>query len=340
MNMPTRALGASGLTVSRLALGSWRTFERISRDEGVAVLNAAREAGISFLDDARYDDETGTAPIPTGYSEIVFGEVFRASGWPRDEVVVANKLWWEFWPEQDAAAELDASLRRMGLDHVDVIYAESLPEGLPLDAAMEQIVGLIEAGKARAWGVLNWSADQVLEAAQIADMARGPAPAAAQLPYSLIKRDVVEDDQLVRALAAANTAVVASYALAGGLLTGKYADEAPAAAGGGPAAGDASGAAPQVRHAEAGKDPRFAEAVAAGREVAALAAELQVEPAALALAFPLLNTAVASVLFGATRPDQIHADIAALDLAESLDEDTAARLRAIGAPRDLEVTAG
>ncbi|GAA0259952.1 aldo/keto reductase [Cryptosporangium japonicum] len=321
--MPTRSLGASGLTVSRLALGSWRTFERMTRDEGVAVLQAAREAGITFLDDARYDDETGTAPLPTGYSEVVFGEVFRASGWPRDEVVIANKLWWEFWPEQDAAAELDASLRRMGLDHVDVIYAESLPPGLPLDAAMEQIVGLIEAGKARAWGVLNWTADQVLEAAQIADMARRPAPAAAQLPYSLVQRDVVEDDQLIRALAAANTAVVASYALAGGVLTGKY------------DSGDQRG-----RHPEAASDARWADAVAAGREVAALAAELQVAPAALALAFPLLNPAVAAVLFGATRPDQIEADVAALELAESLDEDTAARLRAIGAPRDAEVTAG
>ncbi|WP_169745098.1 aldo/keto reductase [Cryptosporangium arvum] len=322
--MPTRSLGASGLTVSRLALGSWRTFERIPRDAGVAVLQAAREAGITFLDDARYDDETGSAPLPTGYSEIVFGEVFRASGWDRDDVVIANKLWWEFWPEQDAAAELDASLRRMGLDHVDVIYAESLPAGLPLDAAMEQIGGLIEVGKARAWGVLNWTADQVLEAAQIADMARSPAPAAAQLPYSLVQRDVVEDDQLIRALNAANTAVVASYALAGGVLTGKY--------------GEAG--APAGRHPEAAGDPRWADAVAAGREVAALAAELEVAPAALALAFPLLNPAVAAVLFGATRPDQIQADVAALELAESLDEDTAARLRAIGAPHDVEVTAG
>ena len=322
--MPTRALGASGLTVSRLALGSWRTFERITRDQGVAVLQAARDAGITFLDDARYDDETGAAPLPTGYSEVVFGEVFRASGWPRDEVIVANKLWWEFWPEQNAADELDASLRRMGLDHVDLIYAESLPSGLPLDAAMEQIAALIEAGKARAWGVLNWTADQVLAAAQIADMARGASPAAAQLPYSLVQRDVVEDDQLVRALAAANTAVVASYALAGGVLTGKY----------------DSGVADQVRHPEAKTDPRWADAVAAGREVAVLAAELQVDPAALALTFPLLNQAVAAVLFGATRPEQIRADVAALELVENLDEDTVARLRAIGAPRDAEVTAG
>ena len=75
--MEKRALGSSRLDVSRLALGSWRTFERIPREDGLAVMTAAREHGISFLDDARYDDETGNAPIPTGYSEVLFGELFR-----------------------------------------------------------------------------------------------------------------------------------------------------------------------------------------------------------------------------------------------------------------------
>ena len=66
MDMPRRPLGRSGFEVSRLSLGSWRTFERISRDAGLAVMRAARAAGINFLDDARYNDETGNAPIPTG----------------------------------------------------------------------------------------------------------------------------------------------------------------------------------------------------------------------------------------------------------------------------------
>jgi aryl-alcohol dehydrogenase-like predicted oxidoreductase len=99
------------------------------REQGVAVMRAAREAGIDFLDDARYDDDTGTAPIPTGYSEVVFGELFRASGWGREEVVVANKLWWEFWPEQERAGELDASLQRMGLEHLDLAYFREAARG-------------------------------------------------------------------------------------------------------------------------------------------------------------------------------------------------------------------
>src|SRR6266496_5535719 len=74
-DIPRVALGASGIEVSRLALGSWRTFERIGREQGIRVMRAARDAGITFLDDARYNDETGRAPIPTGYSEVVFGEL-------------------------------------------------------------------------------------------------------------------------------------------------------------------------------------------------------------------------------------------------------------------------
>ncbi len=104
-------------------------------------MRAARDAGINFLDDARYNDETGSAPIPTGYSEVLFGELFRSAGWKRDETIVSNKLWWEFWPEQDAAAELDGSLGRMGFDYIDVIYANPPPEDLSLDEMVGSVNG-------------------------------------------------------------------------------------------------------------------------------------------------------------------------------------------------------
>src|SRR5215471_6788875 len=131
--MDRRPLGSSQLHASRLSLGSWRTFERIGRERGLAVMRAARDQGINFLDDARYNDETGTAPIPTGYSEVLFGELFRAAGWDRAETIVSNKLWWEFWPEQSAAAELDGSLARMGFDYIDLIYANPPPDDLGVD---------------------------------------------------------------------------------------------------------------------------------------------------------------------------------------------------------------
>jgi aryl-alcohol dehydrogenase-like predicted oxidoreductase len=297
-SLPKRSLGRSGIEVSCLALGSWRTYERMSREDGIAVMRAARESGIDFLDDARYNDETGRAPLPSGYSEVVFGELFRAAGWVRDEVTVANKLWWEFWPEQTAAEELDASLGRMGLDHVDLIYSEPPPEGLDLQALVQQVVGLIGAGKARVWGMLNWTPAQIDEGARVAGELGMPGPCAAQLPYSLVRRDWVEDPAQVEALSAAGASVVSSYTLAGGTLTGKY-------------AGDEGG-----RMEASRDDPEWRHAFKTGEELRELAAQNGESPASLAIAFALANPLVASVLFGATRPEQIQQNLAAVEVLD------------------------
>jgi L-glyceraldehyde 3-phosphate reductase len=313
--VPLVPLGRSGIEVSRLALGSWRTYERISREQGVRVMRAAREAGINFLDDARYNDETGQAPVPTGYSEMVFGELFRAAGWRRDETVVSNKLWWEFWPEQTPAQELAGSLGRMGLDHVDLIYSEVPPEGVPLEDAIGMITGLIAAGTARAWGTLNWTPEQMERAWQIAGREGGPGPVATQPPYSLVRRELVEDPAMRRLAADRGVAIVASYTLAGGVLTGKYDVD--------PGTGRAAGLLDQ---------PRYAPGVTAGRELAALAAETGTTPANLAMAFALLEPSVAVVLFGATRPEQVRANLGALELAARLTPGERDRLTAIGAP--------
>lgn len=290
--MERRALGRSDLRVTTLALGSWRTFERIPRERGAEVMRAARELGIAFLDDARYNDETGTAPIPTGHSEVVFGELFRAAGWVRDEVVVANKLWWEFWPGQSAQQELDGSLGRMGFDHVDLIYAERLPAGLAVPDAVRAVAELVRLGKARAWGVLNWPAARIAEAAAFAAAEGLPGPCAAQLPYSLLRRSPVEDPDVVTALREGGVSVVASAVMEGGALTGRSV----------------------LRDDRATDEMRRA-----GARVREVAEGIGLPAAALAIAFALANPDVASVLFGASRPEQIAENAAALSVtAEQL----------------------
>jgi aryl-alcohol dehydrogenase-like predicted oxidoreductase len=299
--------------VSIFALGSWRTFERISRDQGLAVMRAARDAGITFLDDARYNDETGQAPMPTGYSEVVFGELFRAAGWIRDEVVVANKLWWEFWPEQDAAGELDASLGRMGLDHVDLIYTMPAPDGLPLEDLVQQVAALVTSGRARAWGIGNWTAVDLTEAVRVARELGVVLPVAAQLPYSLVRRDWVEDPAMERVLGDAGMGLVASYVLAGGTLTGKYLEA------------DATGRAVED-HSTA-----IAEGKQRAAAVVALAEEWGVTPANLAFCFALAHPRLSSVLFGSTSAAQVRANVASLDVFNSLDADQLARLHQLAA---------
>jgi L-glyceraldehyde 3-phosphate reductase len=314
-DLSPRPLGSSGLDVSALSLGSWRTFERLPPETGVAILRAARDEGISFFDDARYNDETGHAPLPTGYSEVLFGELFRGAGLRRDKTVVANKLWWEFWPEQSAAAELDGSLQRMGFGHVDLIYANPPPAGLEVADLVADVGALIAAGKARAWGLVNWPADLCGQAVGAAAGLAIAPPCAIQLPYSLVQRSWVEDTTMKQAVTRAGAGVVASFCLVGGALTGKY------------RSGGAAG-----RLAGTLTEPRFAPAIAAAGELAGLAESLHTTPAALALAFPFTNPDVTSVLFGATSAEQLRANCAAVALWDRLGPGDIAALLRIGRP--------
>src|SRR3954453_3931549 len=292
--MELRRLGTSELEVSAFALGSWRTYETIPREQAVAVLGAAREHGITFLGVARYNDSTGPAPIPTGYSEVVFGEVFRASGWPRDEVTIGEKLWWEFWPEQTAAQELDGSLERTGLDQVDFLYSDPPPTELAMEEVVSAIGGLLAGGKARAWGIVNWPAERIAEAGRCAREQGVPTPCAAQLPYSLAQRSPGEDECMRTALAGCQASVVASFVLAGGILSGKY------------ARGE------RGRMAGEEQDPRFAGAHRVAERLRELADEWGIAPATLAMAFAVRRPGVATVLFGATRPEQVAENVRAL----------------------------
>jgi aryl-alcohol dehydrogenase-like predicted oxidoreductase len=314
MTLQRHPLGSSSLEVSSVALGSWRTFERLPREQALAVMRHARECGIAFLDDARYDDESGTAPVRTGYSEIVFGELFRAAGYGRDDVVVSEKLWWEFWPEQSAAAELDDSLMRLGFDYVDLIYAIRLPQQLSVDQAVAEVARLLRAGKARAWGVAMWEAKDI-EAATRAAAAEGiDPPCAAQMGYSIVSREHATTAPMLDALHTAHAGLVAASSLEGGLLTGKYSDKREAG-----------------RLGASARSPEYARALRAGEELRGLAHEWGTSAAALAVAFALDHPLIASVLLGATHPEQLDETIAGVTLRAQLSNSERAQLHDVGA---------
>jgi aryl-alcohol dehydrogenase-like predicted oxidoreductase len=298
--------------VSVVSLGSWLTFEHIPHEDGLAVMHAAREAGIDFLDDARYDDHSGTAPIPTGWSEVVFGELFRGAGWVRDDVVVANKAWLEFWPGQSVAEEVGASLDRMGFDRIDLLYTAAPPDGYAMGDLVVDMDALVTAGTVRAWGFLNCAADVLRDACETARDRHLAMPSAVQLPYSVVARDWVEDPAMISVLDEFGVAVVASATLAGGALTGKYRD--PFATG---------------RLAGARDAARLDRALAAVQQLDVIGAGVGATPAQLAIAFALLNEHVASVLIGATHPEQIQENAGAAAVLDRLDVDRRTSLREI-----------
>lgn len=298
--------------MSVMSLGSWRTFERIPRDQGVEVMRAARDAGINFLDDARYNDETGTAPIPTGYSEVVWGELFRAAGWARDEVVVANKLWWEHWPTEDAVTELTGSLGRMQLTHVDLIYAMR-PPAMSVRDVVEQVGRVLDAGLAHHWGTGMWNAHDHLEALDACDAAGVPTPVAAQMATSLVDHAGPSDPEMQRAFERGGIGLVASYVLAGGTLTGKY-----AIGGDGRASSDDTPVITRGKHAAEG--------------VVRLAQEWGVPPSHVAFAYAFQHPALASVVFGSSTAAQLRENVEAWETFVGLTEPQRAAVMALEEP--------
>ncbi|MFP4512458.1 MAG: aldo/keto reductase [Acidimicrobiales bacterium] len=197
------------------------------------------------------------------------------------------------------------------MDHVDLIYSMPPPEGLPVADLVAQVVGLVSSGRARAWGIGNWRAPMLAEAVEVCRAEGFPLPCAAQLPYSLVTRDWVEDEQMAALLATGETGLVASYVLAGGVLSGKY------------LRGE-SGRADDISRMDPSREAE------AARALDDLAGEWGVPAPQLALAFALTHPHLASLLFGATTPGQLRENLGALSVVDSLDADQLARLRAVG----------
>jgi aryl-alcohol dehydrogenase-like predicted oxidoreductase len=306
-----RQLGHSGLQVSALALGSWLTYEFMDQQAALAVIERAVAAGINFLDDARYDDRTGNAPLATGYSEVLFGRLLRQLGQKRSELVIANKLWYQFYPDESPEAELDGSLSRLQMDYLDLVYCVPPPAGLSVTEMVRQMDALIQTGKLRHWGILNWSPAQIEEAWQTAQREGLASPCAAQLAYSLLSRSPAEDAAARQLFDTAEIGIVASYSLHGGLLTGKYNRQ------------EANGRfSPDTINKMQEKGM-----LAQVEPVIALARQIGCTPAQLALAYCLKNEQVASLLFGATSVSQVEENLQTLDLLPRLDEAVLSQLR-------------
>ena len=309
--MEYRQLGSSDLEVSAFSLGSWLTYEFMTEEESLAVISRALDASINFLDDARYNDRTGHAPMKSGYSEVVFGRLLRKGGWPRTDLIIANKLWYEFYPEESPEAELDGSLSRLQLDHMDLVYCVRPPEGLPVAEMVRQMDALIQTGKLRQWGILNWSAAEIEEAWRVANTEGLTTPCAAQLAYSLLHRSEVEEAGTPELFEKMGISIVASYSLHGGLLTGKYNQ-----------AGDDGRFSPD--DIEAMRQKAMLEKVS---KVIAVAQEVDCTPAQLALAYCLKNPQVASVLFGATKVSQVEENLQTLAILPRVTQDVMAKLQ-------------
>lgn len=323
--MQYRRLGRSGLQVSALSLGSWVTYaNQVQVDAAVELMAAARDAGVNFFDNAEV--------YANGQSETVMGEALRRLGWARLDYVVSTKFFWGL--DREGAGinrrdtlnrkylmqAIDGSLRRFGLEHIDLVYCHRPDPHTPIEETVWAMSDLITQGKALYWGTSEWSAADIRAAWDIAERYHLHKPVMEQPQYHLFHRQRVEQEY-ARLYEDLGLGLTTWSPLASGLLTGKYQHGIPA---------DSRGALDSLAFLrEQLTDPARNAAVAA---LAPIAAELDATPAQLAIAWVVRHPQVSSVITGASRLSQLQANLGALAVAERLTPDVLARIDAVTAP--------
>lgn len=286
------------LDVSAIGLGCNQLGTRCDADESRAIIHRALDLGITLFDTA---EEYGN-----GNSEAVLGAALRGR---RQQAVIATKFagfWQEAYSPGKAGAtaitrSVEASLKRLGTDYIDLYQLHFPDPDTPIDETLGALEGLIRSGKVREIGCCNFSAEQIGDAANCAaDMKTTPF-ASAQNRFNLLRQEVAET--VLPACAAHGLAFLPYFPLAAGLLTGKYRiGEAPAA----DTRMGSSYVAPEV----AAKVLR-PEALGKVEHLRHFAAERGHTVATLAIAWLLANPQVASVIAGATRSEQVAANVQA-----------------------------
>jgi voltage-dependent potassium channel beta subunit len=316
--MEYRRLGRTGIKVSVLSFGSWVTFDtQVAVDAAVECMQAARDAGCNFFDNAE--------AYAGGRSEEIMGEALRRLGWPRWSYVLTTKLFWGLHDDVNMRNTLnrkyllqaiDGSLERFGLDFVDVLYCHRADPETTIEETVRAMSDIVSSGKALYWGTSEWSAAEISEAIAVAERHHLHKPVTEQPQYNLLERERVEREYAGLFRDHGYGATTWSP-LASGLLTGKYRDGIPQ---------DSRGALPDYGWlAEQITDP---ESLAKVEKLRPVADELGCTLAQLALAWCTTNPNVSTVITGASRVSQVVENFAALDVIPALTPDVLSRIDA------------
>lgn len=319
-SMVYRRCGRSGLKLPAISLGLWHNFGGVDAFENMrAMLCRAFDLGVTHFDLAN-----NYGP-PYGSAEENFGRALRADlqAW-RDQMIVSTKAGYDMWPgpygdwgsRKYLLASLDQSLRRMGLEYVDIFYSHRPDSSTPLEETMGAVAQAVRAGKALYAGISNYKADDTKRAARLLrDM--GAPCLIHQARYSMFDRWV--EDGLLETLGEEGAGCIAFSPLAQGLLTEKYLHGIPQ----GSRASKAHGF---LRPAQV-----TPEKLARVSRLSALAAARGQTLAQLALAWVLRKPQMTSVLIGASSIAQIEENVKTLERLSFTDDELKA-IEAILAP--------
>ncbi|KAL6709324.1 hypothetical protein ACN47E_001731 [Coniothyrium glycines] len=323
--MEYRFMGKSGLQISAISLGGWLTYGgHVGDDNTFACLKAAFDAGVNFFDCAE-----GYAG---GESEKVMGRAIKHFGWNRNDIVVSTKIYWGSHNSALPAPRskinnlglsrkhlieaTDASLARLQLAYVDVLYAHRPDRHTPVEETVRAFNHLIATGKTLYWGTSEWLASEIEQACAVADRLGLIGPIVEQPGYSLLRREKVDEEFANADLYARRGLGLTIFSpLQGGLLTGKYVDGVP-----------------EDSRLRTSDDPYIQSVIKTVgsdawnaqqdkiRKLMDVAKRLDTDVATLSMAWVLSNQNVSSAITGASRPEQIFQTVKAVGVYRKLDQ--------------------
>ena len=318
--MEYRYLGSSGLQVSAISLGGWVTLShQMEQDLAYEIMQAAFNGGINFFDNSE--------SYGYGKSETVMGIVIRKAGWKRSEFVVSTKIFWggeginQIGLSRKHILEgAEAALARYQLDYVDLIFCHRPDIHTPVEESVRAMTYLVNSGKALYWGTSEWSAAQIMEAYAVARREHLIPPQMEQPEYSMFRRERVEREY-AHLYTEIGLGTTVWSPLAGGLLTGKYNKGIP------------EGSRATIEEYEWLRERYESEQALLNiekvKKLAPIAEELGCTMAQLALAWCLKNPNVSTAITGASRPEQVVENMAALDVVDKLTGDVVVRIEEI-----------
>ncbi len=307
--MEYRHLGRSGLQVSALSLGGWVTWgDQVGEDVAYETMVEAWQHGVNFFDNAEaYAD---------GRSEIAMGKAVKRAGWKRSDVVLSTKLFWGGEGVNDMGLSRKhivegcrASLARMQLDYVDLIFCHRPDKRTPIEETVRAMNFVLDQGWAFYWGTSEWSAQEIMEAHAIARREHLIPPLMEQPQYNMFERERFEKEY-ARLYTEVGLGTTIWSPLASGLLTGKYNDGIPEGT-----RVTLPGYEWLRERLEAEETQQNLEKV---RQLMPIAVELGCSLAQLALAWCLTNPNVSTVITGASKVSQVTENMKALDVVPKL----------------------
>lgn len=319
MNMRYRRLGASGLKVSELSLGSWLTFgKQIDDGTAEALMRIAYDSGINFFDNAEI--------YARGESERVMGRILKKMEWPRDTWIVSSKVFFGAGGKLTTQVGLhrkhvveacNAALTRLQVEYLDLYFCHRPDPETPIAETVWTMHQLIMQGKVIYWGTSEWSAEEIKQAHAVAEQHHLIAPVMEQPQYNMFHRNKVEEE-FAPLYDTVGLGTTIWSPLASGVLSGKHTLE-----------GDASS-----RMRMAGLDwlreRELTEArVKKVKEVKEVADGLGLSLPVFAIAWCLRNPVVSTVILGASRTAQLEENLKAVDAQDTITPEVLAKIDSI-----------